>query len=42
MSALPGVVARTFDSAILEAEFLNGMGSVRVGGYSPSIVEWIL
>ena len=33
----PGVVACTCNPATLEAEFRNGVGSIPVGGKSPSI-----
>ena len=36
-SIQPGVVACTCNPATLEAEFRNGVGSVPVGGNSPSI-----
>ena len=38
----PGVVACTYNPVTLEAEFLNDVGSVPVGGNSPSIGGWIL
>ena len=34
---MPGVVAYTGNPATLEAEFLNGVSSIPVGGNSPSI-----
>ena len=37
-----GVVACTYNPVTLEAEFLNDVGSVPVGGNSPSIGGWIL
>ena len=37
-----GVVACTCNPATLEAEFRNGVGSVPVGGNSPSIGGWIV
>ena len=33
----PGVVASTYNPAILEAEFQNGMGVIPIGANSPSI-----
>ena len=36
-----GVVACTCNPATLEAEFRNGVGSIPVGGNSPSIGGWI-
>ena len=39
---LPGVVACTCNPATLEAEFRNGVGSIPVGGNSPSIGGWIV
>ena len=41
-SIWPGVVACTCNPATLEAEFRNGVGSVPVGGNSPSIGGWIV
>ena len=38
----PGVVACTCNPATLEAEFRNGVGSIPVGGNSPSIGGWIV
>ena len=38
----PGVVACTCNSATLEAEFWNGVGSIPVGGNSPSVGGWIV
>ena len=38
----PGVVACTCNPATLEAEFQNRVGSIPVGGNSPSIGGWIL
>ena len=38
----PDVVACTCNPATLEAEFRNGVGSVPVGGNSPSIGGWIV
>ena len=39
---MPGVVAYTCTPATLEAEFRNRVGSIPVGGNSPSIGEWIV
>ena len=39
---IPGVVACTCNPAALEAEFRNSVGSVPVGGNSPSIGGWIV
>ena len=36
------VVACTCNSATLEAEFRNAVGSISVGGNSPSIGGWIV
>ena len=36
------VVACTCNSATLEAEFWNAVGSIPVGGNSPSIGGWIV
>ena len=36
------VVACTCNPATLEAEFQNGVGSIPVGGNSPSIGGWIV
>ena len=36
------VVACTCNPATLEAEFRNGVGSIPVGGNSPSIGGWIV
>ena len=38
----PGVVACTCNPATLEAEFRNRVGSIPVGGNSPSIGGWIV
>ena len=38
---VPGVVACTYNPATLGAQFGNGVGSVSVGGNSPSIGGWI-
>ena len=38
----PGVTACTCNPATLEVEFRNGMGSIPVGGNSPSIGGWIV
>ena len=37
-----GVVARTCNPATLDAEFRNGVGSIPIGGNSPSIGGWIV
>ena len=37
-----GVVTCTCNPATLEAEFRNGVGSIPVGGNSPSIGGWIV
>ena len=37
-----GVVACTCNPATMEAEFRNGVGSIPVGGNSPSIDVWIV
>ena len=37
-----GVVACTCNPATVEAEFRNGVGSIPVGGNSPSIGGWIV
>ena len=37
-----GVVGWTCNPATLEAEFWNGVGSIPVGGNSPSIGGWIV
>ena len=39
---IPGVVACMCNPATLEAEFRNGVGSIPVGGNSPSIGGWIV
>ena len=39
---MPGVVACTCNPATVEAEFRNGVGSIPVGGNSPSIGRWIV
>ena len=41
-SGMSGVVACTCNPATLEAEFRNGVGSLPVGGNSPSIGGWIV
>ena len=38
----PGVVLCTCNPATLEAKFRNGVGSILVGGNSPSIGGWIV
>ena len=38
----PGLVACTCNPATLEAEFRNGVGSIRVRGNSASIGGWIV
>ena len=40
--SMSGVVACTCNPATLEAEFRNGVGSIPVGGNSPSIGGWIV
>ena len=42
LKILPGVVACTCNPATLEAEFWNRVGSITVGGNSPSIGGWIV
>ena len=42
VAAMPGVVACTCNPAALEAEFRNSVGSIPVGGNSPSIGGWIV
>ena len=42
VAAMPGVVACTCNPAALEAEFRNGVGSIPVGGNSPSLGGWIV
>ena len=37
-----GIVACTCNSATLEAELRNSVGSIPVGGNSPSIGRWIV
>ena len=39
---LPGVVACTCNLATLEVEFRNDVGSIPVGGSSPSLGRWIV
>ena len=39
---MPGVVACTCNPATLEAKFRNSVGSIPVGGNSPSIGGWIV
>ena len=39
---ITGVVARTINPGTLGAEFQNGVGSIPVGGNSPSIGGWIV
>ena len=36
------LVACTCNPATLESEFRNGVGSIPVGGNSPSVVGWIV
>ena len=38
----PGVVTCTCNTATLETEFQNGVGSMSVGGSIPSIGGWIV
>ena len=38
----PGVATYTCNIAALEAEFSNGVGSLPIGGNTPSIDGWIV